>query len=133
MTAPKRRVIRVNAIAFAHLIKGLSHGDMTTAELAEVTGLNIGTVYAYCREMHRLKAVHICSYNPDARGRHNLKVYALGEKRDARRPRMSSADRQAKYRVKRRLAQMAQVTAGRGEFVKSGNGLMRYQQIEVAA
>lgn len=65
MTASKppsskgRRLIKVNAISQAKLIKLLIAGDMTCAELSESTGLHYVTVLQYCRELHLAGAAYI--------------------------------------------------------------------------
>ena len=73
-------------------------------ELAEETGLHYVTVRDYCKELHKVRAVHIARFEPDAHGRHTIKVYKLGSGHDARRIRMTGAQRQARSRLKRAMA-----------------------------
>ena len=117
MTAPKRRkIIKINAIAFSHLIKNLEHGDMTCEDLAEATGLNVLTVYQYTRELHNVGAVHIARYEPDNAGRHSFKVYKLGEGVDAKRSRMTDSEKGIRYRQKKKALKMLHATAGQSYF-----------------
>lgn len=103
----KRRVIKVNAMSQAHLIKLLLNGQHTCYELAQETGLHYVTVLQYTRELHRAKAAHICRWDKDTRGRDMLKVYKLGTARDAKRSRMTSAERQRVCRERARAAEQA--------------------------
>lgn len=105
-----RRVIKINAITQAHLIKLLLDGDRTCQELAEETGLHYVTVLQYTRELHRAGAAHIHHYEPDSRGRHIIKVYKLGKAKDARHVRMTSAEKQARVRSKQRMATLLGLT-----------------------
>jgi len=91
--------VKVNAMSYALLIKSLMHGDLTMTELTEETGLHYVTVREYCKELHKVGAIHINRYEPDACGRHTIKVYKLGEARDAKRPKMTGAERQARRRA----------------------------------
>lgn len=109
MTPPSnknKRVIKINAISQAKLIKLLLDGDRTCQELAEETGLHYVTVLQYTRELHREKAAHICRWDKDARGRDILKVYKLGVGRDAKRERMTSAQKQARVRSRKKMAKL---------------------------
>lgn len=127
---PKRELRKINAIAQAQLIKLLLEGAYTCEQLAEETGLHYVTVLQYTRELHKAGAAHISSWEDDCRGRNLIKIYKLGEGRDAKRRKQSGAERQAAARERKRSAQLAAVTAGAGRFVQVGNGRLRY---EVAA
>lgn len=103
MTPPNnkgRKLSKVNALAFAHLVKYLNEASYSCAELAEMTGLHYVTVLDHTRTMHKVGALHICAWHPDSRGRHLIKIYAIGERRDAKRPKKTPAERQAAYRTK---------------------------------
>jgi len=104
MTPPKnkgKRIVKINTITQAHLIKLLLEGIYTCQELADETGLHYVTVLQYTRELHRVGAAHICAWEKDVLGRDLLKVYKLGEGKDARRKKLTMAQRQARYRAKR--------------------------------
>lgn len=94
--------LKMGAICYAQMCAAMIEGDMTCQELADETGLHLTTVYQYTREMHRFGAAHISRYLPDARGRHIIKVYRLGPGKDAKRVRMSHAERQQRMRDKRK-------------------------------
>ncbi len=101
-----RRIIKVNALTQAHLIKLLLDGDRTCQELAEETGLHYVTVLQYTRELHRAGAAHIHQYEKDSRGRCMIKVYKLGKGKDAKREKMTSAERQARVRSRNRMVSL---------------------------
>jgi hypothetical protein len=88
--------------------------------------LHYVTVLHYCRELHKAGAAHIHMWEKDSRGRDLLKVYKLGEGKDAKRRKMSSAERQQKYRDKKKHAQMVKVTTGNGEYEPRANGRVAF-------
>jgi predicted ArsR family transcriptional regulator len=99
-------LMKINAYHQARLIKLLLEGTYSCAELAEETGLHYVTVLEYTRELHRAKAAHICMWEKDSRGRDLIKIYKLGEGRDARRSKMTAAERQQRLRDKRKALEM---------------------------
>ncbi len=126
MTPPNnkgKRVIKVNAITQAQLIKLLLEGTYTCVELAEMTGLHYVTVLQYTRELHRAGAAHICAWEKDARGRDILKIYKLGAGRDAKRQRMTEAQKQARYRAKIQAARLLHAMAGQSSSAAISSGL----------
>lgn len=127
MTTIKRTCRKINAITQAQLIKLLLEGIYTCQQLADETGLHYVTVLQYTRELHRFGAAHISSWEKDSRGRDILKVYKLGEGKDAKRQRMTAAQRQARTRDKKRASAMVQVMGGAAGFVQSANGRLRLE------
>lgn len=104
-----RRVVKINALTQAHLIKLLLDGDRTCQELAEETGLHYVTVLQYTRELHRAGAAHITRYEKDIRGRDMIKVYKIGKGKDAKREKMTSAEKQARVRNRNRMATLLNI------------------------
>lgn len=96
-----KKIIKINAICQAQLIKLLFDGVYTCHELAEQTGLHYVTVLHYTRELHAAGAAYICAWEKDGRGRDVIKIYKIGEGRDAKRKKMTPAERQAKSRANR--------------------------------
>lgn len=125
----KRTIRKINAIAQAQLIKLLLEGVYTCEQLAKESGLHYVTVLQYTRELHRAGAAHIASWDKDARGRDLLKIYKLGEGRDARRKKMTPAQRQARHREKRKGQELAQVMAGTARYVQAANGKLRFEAV----
>ena len=107
----KRRISKVNRFTQAKLIEAMLDGVYSCAELAEVTGLHYVTVLDYTRELHRAKAAHICNWEKDARGRDVIKIYKIGRGRDAKREKLSGAERQARSRERKKAAEIAQMFA----------------------
>ena len=95
-----RSVSKVGALSLAQLVLHLLDGTMTLPELAEATGLHYQTVRAHCGAMHKARAVHIITWEQDARGRDALRVYKMGPGKDAPRRKLSARDRQRAYRSK---------------------------------
>jgi len=96
-----KKLIKINAISQAQLIKLLLDGVYTCHELAEQSGLHYVTVLQYTRELHSAGAVHICAWEKDGRGRDAIKIYKIGEGTDARRKKMTAAERKVKSRTKK--------------------------------
>jgi hypothetical protein len=101
---PKQRLMKINAFSQAQLIKLLLDGSYSCAELAEETGLHYVTILEYTRELHRAKAAHICMWEKDNRGRDMIKIYKLGEGKDAKRLKLTAAQRQQRVRDKKKMA-----------------------------
>jgi predicted ArsR family transcriptional regulator len=123
-------MMKINAYSQAQMIKMLLDGPATCQDLAEATGLHYVTVYQYTRELRRAGAAYISAWEKDSRGRDVIKVYKLGSGKDAKRERMTGAERQARTRERKKAAQMNAVLGGAASFVQSANGRMRF---EVAA
>jgi hypothetical protein len=113
MATPRnKRIVKINAYSYAHLIKLLLDGIYTCEELAQETGLHYVTVLHYCRELYRAKAVHIGSWGMDRTGRDSLKIYKIGAGRDAQRRRMTRAEIARRYRSKRQSQMLNHLMAG---------------------
>lgn len=94
--------VKVNAMVLASLVKELLAGEYTCEELADRTGLHYVTVLRYTREMHRAGAVHICAWRMNSKRLYLKKVYKVGDRQDADKPRpaLTCAQRQLRYREK---------------------------------
>lgn len=113
MIPPKnKKLIKINAISQAQLIKFLWEGNYSCLELAELTGLHYVTVLQYTRELHGAGAAHISGWEKDARGRDIIKIYKLGPGKDKARHRKPATERSAAYRAKKRMREMTQALAG---------------------
>lgn len=97
-----KKQVKVNAMAFAQLVKLLFEGTYTCQELARETGLHYVTVLHYTRELHKAGAVHISGWEKDNRGRDLAKIYKLGEGNDKKRHKYTQAERQIAYRAKKK-------------------------------
>lgn len=96
-----KKIVKINALSQAQLIKAMLDGLLNCQELADETGLHYVTVLQYTRELHAAGAAHITHWEKDSRGRDSIKVYKIGEARDAQRKRMTAAQRQSKSRTKK--------------------------------
>ena len=107
-----RRIAKINRFTQAKLIEAMLDGVYTCAELAEMTGLHYVTVLDYTRELHRAKAAHICGWEKDAKGRDVIKIYKIGRGKDAKREKLSGAERQARSRAKKKAIEFANILIG---------------------
>lgn len=97
------------AILFSYLI---THGAGTAEELVEATGLNKVTVYDLLRVLRRHKVIHISAWMPDALDRDAIAVFSFGRKPDAKRRKLTAAQRQQRWRDRqRKLNLQAALTA----------------------
>ena len=108
-----RRIVKINAMSQAKLIALMLDGVYTCEQLAEETGLHYVTVLQYTRELHRAKAAHISSWENDCRGRDAIKVYQIGRGRDAKREKLTAAQRQARYQAKKKAHALCQLFTGK--------------------
>lgn len=97
-----RRITKVNALAYANLVKYMLEGLYNAHELAELTGLHYVTVCQYARELHRQGAAHICAWQPDSRDRDAIKIYKIGVGKDKPRRKLSAVERTRRYREAKR-------------------------------
>lgn len=107
-----RRIAKINRFTQAKLIEAMLDGVYTCAELAEMTGLHYVTVLDYTRELHRAKAAHICAWEKDSKGRDVIKIYKIGRGKDAKREKLSGAERQARSRAKKKAVKWANLFIG---------------------
>ena len=111
-TPPKnkgRRIVKINAFTQAKLIEAMLDGVYNCQELAEITGLHHVTVLHYTRELHRAKAAHIRGWDKDSRGRDVVKIYRIGRGKDAKREKLTGAQRQARTREKKKAQEVAKI------------------------
>jgi hypothetical protein len=89
-------------MSFALLVKEMLAGEYTCEELAERTGLHYVTVLNYTREMHKAGSAYICAWRMNEKRQYVLKVYAIGNMYDVRKPRvaLTPAQRTQRYRAK---------------------------------
>jgi len=114
-TPPKnkgRRIVKINAFTQAKLIEAMIDGVYNCQELAEITGLHYVTVLHYTRELHRAKAAHISGWDKDSRGRDVVKIYRIGRGKDAKREKLTDAQRQARTREKKKAQEVVKIMMG---------------------
>ena len=114
-TPPKnkgKRIVKINALTQAKLIEAMLDGVYTCTELAEMTGLHYVTVLHYTRELHLAKAAHICQWEKDTRGRDVIKIYKIGRGKDAKREKLTGAQRQARTREKKKAQEVVKIMMG---------------------
>jgi hypothetical protein len=102
---PYRKMVKVGALSYAQLVLHMLEGNHNCQELAEATGLHYVTVLQYTRELHAAGAAHISSWDKDTLGRDLIKVYKIGPGRDAKRAKLTPAQRTQRHRSK--LANLA--------------------------
>lgn len=107
-----RRIVKINALTQAKLIEAMLDGVYNCQELAEITGLHYVTVLHYTRELHRAKAAHISGWDKDSRGRDVVKIYRIGRGKDAKREKLTGAQRQARTREKKKAQEVAKIMMG---------------------
>lgn len=105
MTTPKKRTyrktVKVGALTYAQLVLHMLDGKYNCQELAEMTGLHYVTVLQYARELHASGAAHLAAWQKDGKGRDIVKIYKIGHGVDAKREKLTPAQRALRYRAKR--------------------------------
>lgn len=87
---------------YARLIGGLCSGvPMDAYELVELTGLHLRTVQRHIKALrtHKPRLVRIGDWNEDKNGVRTRAAFELGSGPDVKRPRMTEAQKQARYRA----------------------------------
>jgi len=103
------RPLPISAISWSKLIGALLDGPCTVKDLVEASGLSDPTVRFQIRAMKKDRNIYIAAWEPDARGRHNVRVYALGRRADVRKPPPKYVDNAARlvaYRQRRDAKQL---------------------------
>lgn len=110
MPPERKRAVKTSHIAFAELISTLlAVPQSSIAELADASGLHKLTVGFIMRTLRTRHAAYIGGYGTDSRGRHNIPLWSLGNKKDA--PRPPRADRNAvrrrarEWKARQRMAE----------------------------
>ena len=101
---------KINALA--SMIKEL-HEGATTVELENVSGLHVHTIWRWIRVLRAQKIVYVQGWERDARGCNIVRVYKLGDGRDAKRPKpMTSSQKNIAYRRRKKLRQIQAALTG---------------------
>ena len=102
-----RRMVKISALTIAKLMSAMLHepSGLSIHELIEASGLSDGVVRDYMVAMQRERAAYVKGWDRDAFGRYNTKLWAIGDKDDAKRPAPEDRAEQSKrYRVRREMA-----------------------------
>lgn len=93
---------KLNKMCYALIIKRLIEDDATLLQLAEVSGNHKVTVEVLMRVFKEHGLVHVCGYEQDKYGRDLIKIYRWGKGKDAKRFKLTSAERARRYRERKR-------------------------------
>jgi predicted ArsR family transcriptional regulator len=103
----RKNVVRVNAMAVGTMIRDIQEGVYSMPELSERCGLSIQTVRLYMKHLHKAGAVYVADWAEDNKGGRTLRVYALGQEKDAPRPPVQTGKEACrKYREKKKMMKM---------------------------
>lgn len=127
-----RKIIKVNALMMAQLMKHLLEGDYTCQELAEETGLHYVTVLHYTREMYREGVLHICKWDKRPESKDPIRIYKLGSKPDAKKKIMTDVEKSQRYRQKKKQLKLVQMMAGDSTLFTRKPKAQQTQQKEAA-
>ena len=121
---------KVNQETYARLFKHLLYAPVTAYELAEETGIHVITAQCLMRCLHKHKVVHIYSWEKDTMGRDSTPMYKLGRGKDKPRERLSDAERQRRYRAKKKGLEFQNVLFGglNNDCNDSGNYLAEHHR-----
>lgn len=109
--------MKINAMMFAKMMRMLmDESGQSIYDIADETGLHYITVQRYLRHLYKEKVVYIRAWQQDAHGRDAIRVYAIGSRSDARRRKLTPAERQARSRRKKAMLELTHRTAGYGSF-----------------
>lgn len=97
---------RIDIAAMLALQAELAKRPCTYADLRAVSGLGRDAVFRWVKRMRAVRAMHLCGWSLDARGRQFVPMFKLGAGDDAPRPgqRRTPAERMAALRAARAQA-----------------------------
>ena len=99
--------VRLGALSMAKITRALLDGPCSVHELQAVSGLNISTLHEYMRALRKEGVVHICGWEKDATGRDSLRIFKLGDDKDAPRAKKSKAQIAKECRKRKQDAKLA--------------------------
>lgn len=106
-----RKQVKLNAVMFSIMLENLLSGPCTAQEIAESTGMALLTTQKTLRAMYRRGVIHISGWEKDAANRCTVRVFKLGEGRDARKPLTSRSQMNRKYRAKKAMQPLSLIAA----------------------
>jgi DNA-binding transcriptional ArsR family regulator len=92
------RMTKVGHAALAKTLKLLLEGPVTAQKISEVTGVHLLTAQEWMRALRKEGVVHVGDWIADRLERDITPVYVLGPGPDKERRRLTTAQRQARYR-----------------------------------
>lgn len=98
--------VRVNALAFALMVKAVYEKPRTLHEIADLTGLHLWTVRHYIKALHKQELVHITKWDPDTMGRDTTPYWTFGMGVDVPRRRKTGSQKMRELRARQREAIM---------------------------
>lgn len=111
-----RKHTRLNALSVAKLMAALmaEPAGLVYDEMIEITGLSYTVVKEYIHALHNEGACYIADWVEDGRGGRTRKQWALGSKKDAKRPGAKCVIQRARdYRARKLQARMLGLTSVR--------------------
>lgn len=96
---------RIGILSLAHTLKVVLSGRFTEKEIEEATGLHKTTVHRWVLLLKDMKLIHVADFKKCPSGRHNIKIYELGDKPDKVYRRLTTAERSRRYRANLKLKQ----------------------------
>ncbi|APW43323.1 winged helix-turn-helix domain-containing protein [Rhodoferax saidenbachensis] len=102
------RPVRLGALSMAKVMRALMDGPCSIQELKVISGLSINTLHEYMRALRKEGVAHIGAWEKDATGRDSLRVYKLGNDKDAPRSKKSKAEVARDCRKRKQDAQLTQ-------------------------
>lgn len=91
---------KLNADKFAALLDEFLSGPCTSTDLAEAAGMSPRYMNRLLRAMKKRGVIHVAAWGKDSIGRINIKVWALGHGKDARKPAKPREQVNREYRTR---------------------------------
>jgi hypothetical protein len=83
---------------YAESIKYLISNDVTINKFSKFTGFNASKSGRILRAFYKYNLIHISDWEQDRRGRDSIKIYKWGKGKDAKRFKMTDAEKQRRRR-----------------------------------
>jgi hypothetical protein len=92
---------RVGHMVLAKTLALLQARDVTARLLVERVGIHLVTAQEWLRALKKERTIHICGWMQDSLGRDTTAIFRLGQGIDVPRKKLTSAQRQARYRERK--------------------------------
>lgn len=93
----------ITHMTYAKVMKVIVDDPMPAKELALEVGVAHITAYRILRALKAMKVVHICGWEKDSMGRHQIPVFKFGEGKNKARPKKTGAEKTRDYRVRKQM------------------------------
>ena len=103
MSVKKRSQARVNPLALSKMLKAMTE-PASWQDIQDECGLSQRTLGPYIAALRKEKIIYLAGWEKDSRGCHSIRLWKLGDKEDARKPKpKTDSQRSSEYQKRQRV------------------------------